>query len=163
MAEIVGVHGIRGFVKLKVFSEYPEALAEGPPLCDSTGKTEYTLLSLKPHGNIWLCELEGVTDRTAAEKLRGTKLYLSREHLPEIKGSKQTYYHADLVGMAAKDAKGEAVGKVIAVVNFGAGDLLEIKPPKGASFYLPFSNRAVPVVDVKKKEMVVEIPEGLLD
>lgn len=162
MAEIVGVHGIKGFVKLKVFSDDPEGLAEGPPLCDSTGKTSYTLLSIKPHGNIWLSEIEGVEDRTAAEKLRGTKLYLSREHLPEIE-DKKTFYHADLIGMIAKDAKDNVIGKVIAVVNFGAGDLLEIKPVKGDSFYLPFSERAVPVVDLDNRQMTVDIPHGLLD
>jgi len=162
MAEIVGVHGIRGTVKMKVFASDADALLSGPPLCDSSGNQSLRLLSLAPHGNIWLAEVEGIADRTAAEKLRGTRLYLPRAELPEI-DKKDTYYHADLVGMAALDAARAVVGRVIAVANFGAGDLLEIKPPKGASFYLPFTGQNVPHIDVAKKEMTVEIPHGLLD
>lgn len=161
MAEIVGVHGIRGIVKLKVFSDNPDALPDAP-LCDSTGKPVFTITDLKPHGNIWLAELEGLSDRTAAEKLRGTKLYVPRAALPETT-DKNTYYHADLIGMAANYADGKPLGKVIAVVNFGAGDLLEIKPAKGNSFYMPFTKRSVPHVDVAKKEMTVDPPVGLLD
>lgn len=162
MAEIVGVHGIKGFVKLKVFSADPEALAGDAPLCDSAGNPLFTLLSIQQHGNIWLAEIDGVEDRNAAEKLRGTKIYLPREKLPEIK-DKNTFYHADLVGMAALYPDGKPLGKVLAVANFGAGDLLEIKPPKGASFYLPFTGRTVPNIDLKKKEMTVDPPDGLID
>jgi len=162
MAEIVGVHGIRGFVKIKVFAENPAKLADGPPLCDSTGEKTYPFLSFQQHGNIFLAQVEGVNDRNAAEKLRGTKLYAPRAALPPLT-KKDSYYHTDLVGMTAYTAAREAVGRVIAVANFGAGDLLEIKPPKGNSFYLPFTGKVVPHVDVAKKEMTVDIPHGLLD
>lgn len=162
MAEIVGVHGIRGFVKVKAFTENPDLLAEGPPLCDSTGEKTFTFTSFQQHGNIFLAQLEGVSDRNAAEKLRGTKLYASRAALPKIK-DKNTYYHTDLIGMTAYSEKRDVIGRVLAVANFGAGDLLEIKPPKGASFYLPFTGKVVPHVDIDKKEMIVDVPHGLLD
>ncbi len=162
MAEIVGVHGIRGFVKVKAFTENPGLLAEGPPLCDSTGEKTFPFLSFQQHGNIFLAQVEGVSDRNAAEKLRGTKLYAPRAALPEIT-AKNTYYHSDLVGITAYNDKREVIGRVLAVANFGAGDLLEIKPPKGNSFYLPFTGTVVPHVDVAKKEMTVEVPHGLLD
>ncbi|MEZ0259639.1 MAG: ribosome maturation factor RimM [Alphaproteobacteria bacterium] len=161
MAEIVGVHGIRGMVKLKVFSDNPDSLTGGAPLCDSDGKL-YKLASLAPHGNIWLAQVEGLTDRTLAEKLRGTKLYRQRDSLPEIK-KKDPYYHADLIGMAALLPDKTSLGTVIAIANFGAGDLLEIKPAKGQSFYVPFTNAVVPHVDVKAKTLTVDPPPGLLD
>ena len=162
MAEIVGVHGIKGMVKLKLFGDNPAALTDYAPLCDSSAKKTFKITSLHPHGNILLAEIEGLKDRTAAEKLRGTKLYLPREALPETKDEK-TFYHADLVGMRAVDAEGKAMGKVISVENFGAGDLLEIKPIKGASYYLPFTDSCVPNIDAAKKEITIDVPPGLLD
>ncbi len=162
MAEIVGVHGVRGALKMKVFSSDPERLADYAPLCDASGHPAFTLTSLQPHGTIFLATLEGVEDRTAAEKLRGTKLYVPRERLPDIE-DEQTYYHIDLIGLGVKDEQGEDLGKIINVVNFGGGDLLEIKPPKGASYYLPFTKANVPHVDLGQKEATVIIPPGLLD
>lgn len=161
MAEIVGVHGIKGAVKLKVFSEDPDALAE-TPLFDSSGKPTFKIARLAPHGNIWLADLDGVKDRTAAERLRGTQLFLAREDLPDIE-EKDTYYHTDLVGLTAKHVDGRTLGKVIAVANFGAGDLLDIKPERGNSFYVPFTGAIVPDVNLKTKELTVDPPEGLLD
>ncbi len=167
MAEIVGVHGVRGVLKVKVFSDAPEKLADYAPLCDASGKPAFTFTSLQPHGGIFLATLEGVADRTAADSLRGAKLYVPRGRLPKIE-DEHTYYHVDLVGLAVTDENGEPLGKIIAVANFGGGDLLEIKPQKdgkskGASFYLPFTNANVPRVDLAAKEATVIIPPGLLD
>lgn len=162
MAEIVGAHGVKGWVKLKVFGENPEGLAEGPPLCDAKRQRAFKLLSVRAHGNTYLAEIEGLGDRTAAEKLRGVKLFLPREALPDI-GQENTFYHVDLIGLAARYPDGRPLGKVIQVANFGAGDLLEIKPQKGASFYVPFTSAVVPKVDIAAKEVVVDPPPGLLD
>ncbi len=161
MAEIVGVHGIKGLVKLKIFSDDPEGLADYAPLCDSSGKTEFRLLSLQQHGNIWLAEVEGVKDRTAAEKLRGTKLCVARASLPKIR-DENTYYHADLIGMAAHFPDGKPMGKVVNVANFGAGDLLEVKPVKGATFYVPFTSKIVTAVDIAQKKVTIDPPPGLI-
>ena len=162
MAEIVGVHGVRGMLKLKVFSDSPENLPDYAPLCDAAGKREFTFLTFQPHQNIYLVTLENIKDRDQAEKLRGTKLYIPRDRLPEIK-DKNTYYYADLVGLAAKDANGAVIGKIIQVANFGSADLLEIKPLKGASYYVPFTKAIVPNVNIEKKEATVLVPPGLLD
>ncbi|MBU6475208.1 MAG: 16S rRNA processing protein RimM [Alphaproteobacteria bacterium] len=167
MAEIVGVHGVRGMLKLKIFSDAPEKLAGYAPLCDAAGQPAFSFASLQPHGNIWLAALEGVGDRAAAEKLRGTKLYVPRDRLPQI-ADEHTYYHVDLIGLAVKDENGDTIGKIVAVANFGGGDLLDIKPQKdgkskSASFYLPFTRANVPHVDLGKKEATVIIPPGLLD
>ena len=162
MAEIVGVHGVKGMLKLKVFSDSPENLPDYAPLCDAAGKREFTFLTFQPHQNIYLVTLDNIKDRDQAEKLRGTKLYVSRDRLPKIK-DKDTYYHADLIGLSAKDAAGMVIGKIIHVANFGSGDLLEIKPVKGASYYVPFTKAIVPHVDIEKKEATVLVPPGLLD
>lgn len=162
MAEIVGVHGVKGWVKLKIFSDNPDSLTDYAPLCDSSGKREFTLRSVQQHGNIWLAEIEGLKDRTAAEKLRGTKLCTARQNLPEIKKD-NVFYHADLIGMSAHYPDGKTMGKVVQVANFGAGDLLEVKPVKGASFYVPFTGKIVTDVDVKKKTLTIDPPPGLID
>lgn len=162
MAEIVGVHGIKGMVKLKVFSDDPDGLIDYAPLCDSSGKKEFTLLSLQQHGNVWLATIEGIKDRTAAEKLRGTKLCVPRTELPKIKDD-NTFYHADLIGMSAQFPDGKPMGTVIQVANFGAGDLLEVKPLKGASFYVPFTSKIVTDVKVAEKRVTIDPPPGLID
>lgn len=161
MAEIVGVHGVKGILKVKVFSDAPGNLPDYAPLCDAAGK-EFAFLTFLPHKNIYLATLETIKDCDQAEKLRGTKLYVPRDRLPKIK-DKDTYYHVDLIGLTAKDAAGIVIGKILNVANFGGGDLLEIKPVKGASYYVPFTKAIVPQVDIMKKEATVLVPPGLLD
>jgi len=162
MAEIVGVHGIKGWVKLKIFSADPESLADFAPFYDATRKRTFDLLAVQPHGNTYLGVIDGVTDRNAAEALRGTKLYLPRENLPDIE-TEDTFYHVDLIGLAAQWPDGRPMGKVVNVANFGAGDLLEIRPARGASFYVPFTHDIVPDVDMTNKTVTVNPPPGLLD
>lgn len=156
------MHGIKGLVKLKVFGNDPEALLDYAPLCDAGQKQSYVINELIPHSNIWLAELDGVTDRTQAEKLRGVKLYVTRAQLPEIKDD-HTYYHADLIGLAAEYPDGKPMGKIISIANFGAGDLLEVKPVKGSSFYVPFTKTVVPNIDLAAKKATIDPPPGLLD
>lgn len=162
MAEVVGVHGIKGWVKLKIFSADPEGLADFAPFYDAKGQRTFELLAVQPHGNTYLAVIDGVTDRNAAEALRGTKLYLPRESLPDI-DEDDTFYHVDLIGLAAQWPDGRPMGKVVNVANFGAGDLLEIRPTRGASFYVPFTNEVVPDVDMAKKIVTIDPPPGLLD
>jgi 16S rRNA processing protein RimM len=162
MAEIAGAQGVKGAVKLKTFGDDPGALVDYPPLTDTKSGRTYQIDTIAPHGNIWIATIEGIADRTAAEKLFGTKLYLSKAELPKIK-KKDTYYHADLIGLSAVKKDGEALGTIIAVANFGAGDLIEVKPPKGQSFYVPFTKAAVPDVDLEKKTVTIDPPPGLLD
>lgn len=162
MAEIVGVHGIKGAVKLKIFTDQPENLSGYASFCDADRARTFEFTSLSRHGNTWLATIKGLADRTAAEKLRGTKLYVPREELPAIEED-DTYYHADLIGLSAQWPDGKPMGKVINVVNFGAGDLLDIKPAKGPSFYVPFTNAVVPQIDIAGGTMTVDPPHGLID
>lgn len=160
IAQIMGAQGVKGAVKLKVYGDDPAALAGYPPLTDVKSGNTYKIGRVTPHGSIWVATIRGVEDRTAAQKLYGTKLYLDRADLPRIK-KKNTYYHADLIGLAVRGAEGADLGRIIAVANFGAGDLLEIQPPTGASFYLPFTDAFVPAVDLEKKTVTINPPAGV--
>lgn len=164
LAAVAGAHGVRGLVKLKSFTETPEdALAYGP-LEDEAGARRFEV-SLKGSaggkaGDLLLVKIEGVADREAAEALRGTRLYVARAALPEI-AEEETFYHADLVGMAAVDGEGRDCGRVLAVQNYGAGDLLEIQPARGASYLLPFTKAVVPEVDLAARRVVIAPPEEI--
>jgi 16S rRNA processing protein RimM len=161
MAEVMGAQGLRGAVKLRVFGDDPEGLPGYPPLHDPAKGRTFRLKRVWEHSGIWLAEIEGVTDRTAAENLRGLKLYLPRADLPEI-AEDGTYYHADLTGLAAVKPDGTRIGTIESVANFGAGDLLEIRPLQGATFYVPFTDAVVPRVDIKGGTVTVDPPPGLL-
>jgi 16S rRNA processing protein RimM len=161
LAAVAGAHGVRGLVKLKTFTEKPEdALAYGP-LEDEAGARRFEI-ALKgsaggKSGDLLLVKIAGIEDREAAEALRGIRLYVARDALPEI-DEEETYYHADLVGLSVVDRDGTARGRVTAVQNYGAGDLLEIQPKSGGSFLLPFTLAAVPEVDLAAGRIVIAPP-----
>lgn len=157
IAEIVGVHGIKGQLKLKVFSESPEDIEEYLPLCSSDGKHEFDFKNLHPHKNVYLANLDDIKDRTAAEQLRGTKLYISRDRLPDT-DNHETFYQIDLIGLKAVSPDGEELGKVIDIKNFGAGDILEIAPVGAKSYYVAFNNNFVPEVNLEKNEIIIDLP-----
>ena len=100
--------------------------------------------------------LKGVATREDAERLNGIELYIARDRLPATGADE--YYHADLIGLAAVNAKDEAIGRVVAIHNFGAGDIIEIAPPHGATMLLPFTNAVVPTVDLAGGRVVIELP-----
>lgn len=158
VGEITTTHGVKGLVKIRSFAE-DERLCEGV-LFTSESDDKTLIIALKnPMNKVWLAEVEGYADKTAAEALRGTKLYIERTRLPET--SEGEFYIVDLIGLPVESPDGEKIGKVISADNFGAGDLLEIKPTGGQSFYLPFNNDTIP--DITDDKIVVIIPEGLLD
>ena len=103
-----------------------------------------------------MATLKGVTTRNEAERLNGIELYVAREKLPATEDDE--YYHADLIGLAAVTAADEPLGKVIAIHNFGAGDIIEIAPPRGPTMLLPFTNAVVPTVDFAGGRVVIELP-----
>jgi 16S rRNA processing protein RimM len=154
---IATAHGIRGLVKVKLYGDDPDLLHETDLFTSETGH-ETTRLSMKSSaGKYWLAEIDGITDRTAAEKLRGTQLWAERGEMPEAK--KGSYYYGDLIGLAAFAVDGTPAGKVIDVQNFGAGDLLEIQPPGGESYYMRFSKETVPAVDIKAGKITIVPPD----
>lgn len=135
LAVVIGAHGVAGEVRLKVFAEdlKPYKSFNGGAL---------TLKSLRHGGNGAIARFAEVADRNAAEALRGTELTIPRDALPPL--AEGEYYHADLIGLAVVTTTGEAVGRVVAIDDFGAGDVIEIERPDGKRFMAPMNADAVP-------------------
>lgn len=157
-AQIADAHGVRGLVKLRLFVEDP-GLLDGTLYKEETGDDTFALTLKNATNKFWIAEVPGINDRDTALALRGTRLYIDRDTLPETNDGE--FYYSDLIGLPAVDADGNDVGKIIDVANFGAGDLLEIKPKGGEAFYLPVSDQTVP--DIKSDCVTVLIPEGLIE
>jgi 16S rRNA processing protein RimM len=148
-------------VRLRSFTEDPMALTRYGALEIEDGSRTLELEALRPAGGALVARFACVRDRDAAAALRHRKLYVPRARLPEPEP--ETYYHEDLIGLAAVDADGALLGTICAVQNFGAGDLIEIAPGAGGtSFLLPFAETFVPVVDVAGGRIVVRVPADLL-
>ena len=155
LGKITAAHGLKGLVKIRPFGE-DTALLNDTLYTSDTGPDALSITLKNPMGKFWLAAIEGVDDKTKADELRGTELWLDRDKLPEPEDGE--FYIEDLTGLKAEDKNGKAVGIVISVQNFGAGDLLEIQPPSGESFYIPFTKETVP--DVKEGLIAVFIPEN---
>ena len=139
LAAIIGAHGVTGEVRLKLFGEGVAALKQHRAFNDGA----LTVEKLKDDGKGGaIARLAGVSDRTAAEALRGTALTVPRSALPPL--GEGEYYYADLIGLPATSTEGEALGVCVAVENFGAGDVIEIEKPDGARFMMPMKAEAVP-------------------
>ncbi len=135
LAVVIGAHGIHGQVRLKVFADDIASYRQfnGGAL---------TLKSAQAGPNGTIARFAEITDRTAAEALRGTELTVPRSALPPL--GEGEYYHADLIGLAAQTPDGEPLGTIVLVENFGAGDVLEIERPTGKRFMVPMRPEAVP-------------------
>jgi 16S rRNA processing protein RimM len=133
LAAIAGAHGVGGEVRLKLFTENLESFKRYKTY-DAAGRS-LTLVSVRQSGKMPVAKFAGVSDRNAAEALRSTTLTIPRSALPPL--AKGEYYHADLIGLPCATREGEAVGEVVAVENFGAGDILEIRRSDGSDFMVP--------------------------
>jgi len=159
VARIGAAHGLRGEVKLWSFTEDPAALADYGPLETEDGSRRFSIESLRAAKDHFVARLAGIETREAAEALCNLDLYVPRAGLPEIE-DEDTFYFADLVGLAAVTADGTAFGTVKALHNFGAGDIIEIEPSGGgAPLMLSFTTANVPEVDMKVGRIVVVLPE----
>jgi 16S rRNA processing protein RimM len=155
VAQIGAAHGIRGEVRLRSFTQDPMAVTSYGPLESEDGARRFTIEALRPAKDHFVARLAGIADRDAAETLTNIKLYVSRDRLPPI-ADEGTYYHADLVGLLAVTPDGAALGTVTAIHNFGAGDLVEIKPERGGeALMVPFTDAAVPEIDIAAGRIVV--------
>ena len=153
VAQIGAAHGIRGEVRLRPFTGDPMAITSYGPLESEDGTRRFEIEALRPSKDIFVARLAGVKDRNAAEALTNLKLYVSRDRLPPA--AEGEFYHADLVGLAAVTPDGTSLGTVTAVHNFGAGDVIEIKPESGETLLVPFTDTAVPEIDIAAGRMVV--------
>jgi 16S rRNA processing protein RimM len=159
IARIGAAHGVRGAVKLWTFTEDPLAVKAYGPLMTKDGARSFEVASAREAKGHLVATLKGVGSREDAERLNGIELYIARDKLPAT--DENEYYHADLIGLAAVTSANEPLGRVIAIHNFGAGDIIEIAPPHGATLLLPFTNAVVPTVDLKSGRVVIELPKEI--
>ena len=159
VARIGAAHGVRGAVKLWTFTEDPFAVKDYGPLTTKDGARQFEIASAREAKDHLVATFKGVATRDEAERLNGIELYIPREKLPATDDDE--YYHADLIGLDAVTAADEPLGRVIAIHNFGAGDIIEIAPPAGATMLLPFSNAVVPKVDIAGGRVVIELPKEI--
>jgi 16S rRNA processing protein RimM len=158
---VTGVHGIKGWVRVKSFTAEPEAIAAYGPLEDESGARRFAIDLVGAGKGVLLARLAGIEDRAAAERLKGLRLYVQRAVLPPPEEGE--FYAADLIGLSALLEDGTRFGTVRAVNDFGAGASLEIEDTAGKTVVVPFTGAAVPVVDVAGQRVVVVPPAGLLD
>jgi 16S rRNA processing protein RimM len=156
VARIGAAHGVRGAVKLWTFTEDPFAVKAYGPLTTKDGARQFEVTQAREAKDHLVATLKGVTTREEAERLNGLELYVARETLPAT--DEDEYYHADLIGLAAMTTADAPLGCVVAIHNFGAGDIIEIAPPHGATLLLPFTNAVVPTVDLAGGRVVIELP-----
>ena len=157
LGRIAGAHGIRGEVLIKTFTEAPENVGAYGPLSDESGTRTFKLKSARATPKGVVARLQGVDDRNGAEALKGVALYIERERLPAA--AEGEFYHADLIGLAAVDGDGKPIGEIVAVQNYGAGDLLEIRLAGSSKTELvPFTDAVVPEIDIAARRIVVVLP-----
>jgi 16S rRNA processing protein RimM len=161
VARIGAPHGVRGAVKLWSFTEDPLAVTAYGPLRTKDGVRQFEVTHARQAKGYLVATLKGVASRDEAERLNGLELYVAREKLPATEHDE--YYHADLIGLTAVSTADAPLGHVVAIHNFGAGDIIEIAPPHGATMLLPFTNAVVPVVDLANGRVVIDLPGEIDD
>lgn len=159
VARIGAAHGVRGEVKLWPFTEDPMAVIDYGPLSTKDGARQFEVVRARVAKDHLVAVLKGIATREDAERVNGLELYIARDRLPPTEAGE--YYHADLIGLRAVDAAGADIGKVLAVHNFGAGDIIEIAPPSGPTLLLPFTDAVVPTVDLANGHVVLVMPSEI--
>lgn len=163
LGAITGAHGVRGEVRIHCFADDPRSLTAFGPLSDETGRRVFVIEGLRDANTGYIARIRGVTDRNAAEALRGTQLFIERAALPEPE-DEDSYYLDDLLGLAARDPAGKELGTVSAVHDFGAGDVIEVQRPHGRrTFMVPFAEQFVPALDVDAGFIVIDAPEDWIE
>jgi len=158
LGQFGAAHGVRGEIRLYSFTADPPAIASYGPLESEDGRV-FEIATMRPAKDHFVARISGVADRNAAELLKNVKLYVPRERLPEP-DEPDEFYHADLIGLSVVDREGQKLGTVVAVHNFGAGDLIEMNPEAGGrTELLPFDEIHVPVVDIAAGRIVAVPPQ----
>lgn len=157
----MGAQGLKGEVKAKVFTATPDALPRYGVLHTKDGR-QLKITAFRPvkEGEAVIA-FEGIADRNAAEGLKGTQLFVDRDALPEP--DEDEFYHADLIGLEARDSEGRLLGKVAAVHNFGASDVIELLRSDGDQVHLAFTRETVPHIHIKDGYIIVAVPEDAED
>jgi 16S rRNA processing protein RimM len=151
-------HGVAGEVRLQSFTGIPQAIADYKPLLDASGTRQFLIVGLRPlKDTVFVAKIAGVADRASAGALTNAALYLPRESLPDI--GEEEFYLADLIGLAALAETGEAFGCVVAVLNFGGGDILEIaRASSGETVFLPFKKEIFPRINLMAGSLTIVLP-----
>ncbi len=158
MGRIGAAHGITGEVRIQSFTEEPMALLDYGPLETNKPGLTIEIETARATTNVLVARLKDIKDRTAAEKLNGVELYVAREKLPPP-DEDDDFYHADLIGLEARLTDGTALGQVLAIPNFGAGDLLEVRDARsGDTFLFPFTKAVVPEIHIAEGYLLIEVP-----
>lgn len=164
VAVIMGAHGVHGAVKVKSYTEIPEDFSNYGPLLDAEGQVILTPKNPRPVGSAFAMRSSEIKTREQALAMKGTQLFVPRDVLPEIE-DEDDFYYADLVGLDVKTRDGKRAGTIKAVHEFGAGDMLEIQPPKSAekqaTWFHPFTKLAVPKVDLKGRRVIIHIEDAV--
>lgn len=161
VAQIGAAHGLKGDLRLRSFTEDPQAFAQYGPLETEDRTRRIQIESMRPAGDAFIVHFRGVADRDAAEALRDVKLYVDRDKLPAA--DENEFYHTDLVGLIAVTTTGELFGDVVAVHNFGAGDIIELKMAgNGETVMLSFDRKTFPAVDISGGRIVVDPPAEII-
>jgi 16S rRNA processing protein RimM len=157
LAVVVGAQGLKGEVRAKLFTATPDALPRYGAL-HTRGGRKFVITAFRPakEGEA-VISFAGVGDRNAAEALKGTELFVDRASLPETE--EEEFYHADLIGLEARDSEGRVLGKVSALHNFGASDVIELQRADGDSVHLAFTKETVPVINITDGFIIVAVPE----
>lgn len=154
---VVAAQGLKGEVKVKTFTEAPEKLATYGPLHTRDGR-KFAVANVRTAKDVAVAQFEGIVTREAAESLKGMELYVPRSALPAAEAHE--FYHADLIDLRAEDTEGRAIGKVIAIHNYGAGDVIEIeREDGGGSVMMPFTHEIVPTINLAENRIVITAPE----
>lgn len=158
---IAGAFGVAGEVRLKSFCAEPEAIAAYGPLVTEDGARAFSVRITRAVKGGFAARLSGVSSREEAEALKGTRLCVPRARLPQP--AEDEFYHADLIGLSVVDRRGRPLGRVRAVHDFGAGDVIEIELGHGKSVMIPFTRAVVPEIDLAAGHLVCDPPEGMVE
>jgi len=157
LASIIGPHGLKGEMRAKLFTSAAEKLGAYGALHTRDGRVLNVAGARDVKEGEAIVSFKGIADRDAAEALQGAELFVSRGALPAL--DETEFYHADLVGLSAYDAEDRLLGRVSAIHNYGAGDVIEIGRDDGDSILLAFTRENVPVIDIDGRRIVVAVPE----
>ena len=160
LGQLAGAFGVKGEVRLKSFCADPADIARYTPLTTEAGRVFRVIVLTGATTGALIARIEGITTPEEANALKGQALYADRAVLPALPDDE--YYHSDLIGLPVHDTGGALLGQVKAVVNHGAGDLLDIQRPDGGAVMLPFTRAAVPTVDLTAGRIIADPPDGLL-